>query len=435
MKRLHLSLLFFFLFISYAFSQQFVNAEEDIRNNACLSASNSLAYPSPSDAVLTDAPKGYVPFYISHYGRHGSRFLLGSDDYEAPIRVLASADSLGRLTALGQNVLQRIRLLYKDAEDRYGELTPLGAEQHKQIAERMFRRFPEVFTGDAFIDAKSTVVIRCILSMENALQRLLTLNPKLNITHDASFHDMYYMNLSDPGLQNNRMPHKAQVIYDEYKDKHFSYRRLVGSLFNDSLYVKYEVDSELLADKLYALAGIVQNTELRDSLTLYDIFTEDELYGYWQTQNAWWYINFGGCKLNGGMQPYTQRNLLRNIISQADDIIHSDNKHGATLRFGHESMVMPLACLLGINGYDLQTDSIDNLEDYGWINYNIFPMAANIQFVFYKSKKTADDEILLKVLLNEREATLPIQSKIAPYYKWSDFKEYYNSKLDAYDAQ
>ena len=33
-------------------------------------------YPTPSSAVYTPAPKGYEPFYISHYGRHGSRYMI-----------------------------------------------------------------------------------------------------------------------------------------------------------------------------------------------------------------------------------------------------------------------------------------------------------------------------------------------------------------------
>lgn len=35
-----------------------------------LSASNGVAYPTPS-GKLTAPPAGYVPVYISHYGRHG----------------------------------------------------------------------------------------------------------------------------------------------------------------------------------------------------------------------------------------------------------------------------------------------------------------------------------------------------------------------------
>lgn len=65
----------------------------------------------------------------------------------------------------------------------------------------MYERFPEVFAGNANIDAKSTVVIRCILSMENELLQLTALNPMINTTHDASEHDMYYMNFNDKKLK------------------------------------------------------------------------------------------------------------------------------------------------------------------------------------------------------------------------------------------
>ena len=87
--------------------------------------------------------------------------------------------------------------MYAEAYNRWGELTPLGAEQHKQIARRMYKRFPSVFKDSVWVDAKSTVVIRCILSMENELQELIRQNTRLKVRCDASAHDMYYMNLSD----------------------------------------------------------------------------------------------------------------------------------------------------------------------------------------------------------------------------------------------
>ena len=31
-------------------------------------------YEAPSKIVDPPAPKGYKPFYVSHYGRHGSRY-------------------------------------------------------------------------------------------------------------------------------------------------------------------------------------------------------------------------------------------------------------------------------------------------------------------------------------------------------------------------
>ena len=38
------------------------------------------AYPA-TKTTLADAPEGYEPFYISHYGRHGSRWLTSDNRY------------------------------------------------------------------------------------------------------------------------------------------------------------------------------------------------------------------------------------------------------------------------------------------------------------------------------------------------------------------
>src|SRR3712207_9376257 len=112
-----------------------------------------------------------------------------------------------------------MKLLADAARDRYGELTPLGAEQHKGLALRRIRNFPEVFAGVTNIDARSTVVIRCILSMENALQQLLTVNPQLRITHDASYHDMYYMNLADKKLEGMKFTDATKKIFRAFEDR------------------------------------------------------------------------------------------------------------------------------------------------------------------------------------------------------------------------
>ena len=405
-------------------------AKDEIFADVRLSASNHLAYPGPSQHELTPAPKGYRAFYISHYGRHGSRYLIGQDEYSAPLEVLARADSLGKLTPLGADVLRRVRLLEAEADGRLGELTPLGAEQHRQIARRMYERFPDVFKGDVCVDAKSTVVIRCILSMENELQELLRLNPRLRVSHDASMHDMYYMNQSDPVLSAGKTPRRAQVAWNDFCSRHVSRAALMQRLFNDAGYVKYEVDTLDFAARLFKLASNLQSSPLGEEMTLYDVFTKDELYNFWLADNASWYIGYGACALNGGTQPFSQRNLLRNIIHQADSCMALE-RPGATLRFGHETMVLPLACLLGLNGYDLSTSDLESLVGKGWVNYKVFPMGANIQLVFFR-RDAGDADVLVKVLLNEDEATLPVPTDCAPYYHWSDFKEYYLKKLDQY---
>ncbi len=424
MKKL---VIFALIFSSISVSAQ--QARKDFKADRNLSASNYVAYPTPEKA-LTPAPKGYHPFYISHYGRHGSRYLIGTRDYDRPYLTLLKADSLGKLTAKGKEVLRKVKLIKDEAASRDGELTLRGAEQHKGIAHRMITNFPEVFEGKTHVDAKSTVVIRCILSMENALQQLLIDNPKLQIRHDASYHDMYYMNMGDKHLDSLKRCKTANDALNAFKQKHDNYDRVMRLLFNDDNYWKNEIKAGQLNNSLFKLASNMQSTELRNKVDLYDLFNDDEIYDNWLKNNAFWYIAYGPSPLSGGIQPYSQRNLLSKIISEADSCIAL--KHpGATLRYGHDTMVMPLTCLLDLDGLGKQIDDLEQLDDQNWCDYKIFPMACNIQFVFYR-KKFGDKDIIFKVLRNENEATLPIKTDIAPYYHWNDFKAYFIQKLKDY---
>lgn len=403
---------------------------EEFRENIFKSGSNYYAYPGPQQQKLTPAPKGYVPYYISHYGRHGSRYLIGENDYDRAWKVLSRADSLGKLTSYGQDVLRRVTLLRNEADKRLGELTLLGAEQHRGIAHRMYDRFPEVFKGVTDIDAKSTVVIRCILSMENALQELKSLNPKLRIRHDASEHDMWYMNNWDKKLKDKQWNDETRKAYNAFKKRHQNYDRVMQVLFNDTAYVNHEVNAENLNYHLFKLASNIQSSEIRHTVSLYDLFTADEVYDNWMIENAGWYIGYGPCPLNGALQPFSQRQLLGKIIEEAD--ANLGKKHpGATLRYGHEVCVMPLACLLELDNCGKQVSDFERLPEEGWLNYKIFPMGCNIQLIFYKPKKGQGD-ILVKVLLNENETRLPLKAVSGPYYKWTDFRDYYKRKLASY---
>ena len=416
------------LLLTHIYAQPAYN---DICENVLHSASNYMAYPGPTQQKLTSAPRGYKPFYISHYGRHGSRFHSKPSIYNAPYLTLAKADSLGKLTATGKDVLRRLDIIRKDAENRWGDLTPLGAQQEQDIARRMYERFPEVFQGQAEIDARSTGVGRCVLSMEYALMQLIRLNPELTIHHNATHRDMSYLNLQDKNLFNLRKGKKALQQYADFKARHDDNRHLMQMLFNDSVYVSKHVRSYELAEQLILVAAIMQNVELGKDVTLFDIFTKDEAYRIWENGNAWWYIGWGASPATDSKMPFVQRNLLRKIIHQADSCIQlpQTNVH---LRFGHETVLLPLICLLDINGFGLVTNDLDQLAAKGWVNHRAFPMASNIQFVFYR-KNQKDRNPLFKVLLNENEATLPLPTKQAPYYRWSDFRKYYLKKLDEYE--
>ena len=404
---------------------------EELRNNIRCSAGNFMPYPGPTQLRLTEAPKGKKPFYISHYGRYGSRYHNLPSDYEKPYRTLSKADSLGMLTELGKDVLNRLALIHQEADGKYGELTPLGAQQQQQIMKRMVERFPEVFTDKSTVDARSSTQLLSILSMENAMVQLSKMRPNVKIHHNATRRDMYFLDQQDRRLQNTKMDSATTAGYKAFSKHLEDNNRLMKSLFSNTDYIRQHVDAEELNSQLFKITSNLQSMEVGNQMTLYDLFTDEEIYHNWKKDNAWWYVNYGFCTLNGAKQPYSQRNLLRKIINDADSCILSD-KPNVQLRFGDETVLLPLACLLEINGFGLATDNLESLDRKGWAAYKVFPMSANLQFIFYR-ESPADKDVLFKVLLNENEVRLPLKNIDAPYYHWNDFRNYYFKKLEAYE--
>ena len=92
---------------------------------------------------------------------------------------------------------------------------------------------------------------------------------------------------------------------------------------------------------------------------------------------------------------------------------------------------MSLVGLLELDGYGLQTDCLDTLEVLGWADYRISPMGGSVMLIHYRTDKN-DPDPLVRVLLNGREARMPIPTDCAPYYHWADVKRYYLRKLYAY---
>lgn len=136
------------------------SAKDEIAANHYLAGSNYLDYDRQlSTKPLTPSPKGYEPFYISHYGRHGSRWLIWDGEYTLPMNTLKEAREAGKLTETGEETLKKLEAFYPTTIKRLGDLTTVGERQHHGIGKRMAQNFPEIFkTKDLKIDARSTVV-------------------------------------------------------------------------------------------------------------------------------------------------------------------------------------------------------------------------------------------------------------------------------------
>ena len=426
-------------------------AREEIEANKYLAGSNYLDYDRQlSTKKLTPAPKGYVPFYMSHYGRHGSRWLISKDSYTSVIDPMRKARQYGKLTAKGEEVLKQLEAFYKlpvpnypaldgryeGAQLRLGDLSSVGERQHHGIGKRMTQNFPEIFKAkNVAIDARSTVVPRCILSMVAECEEFMAANPTARIHNDVSEALQYYLNAPRTGLV-KAMGKKGSAIRKQHATRKQA-DRLMQVLFNDQQWV---ADSVKAGSIMYNLFEIATNMQSHDvDIDLYPLFTMDEIYDQWRSRNIGWYLDYGPAPQTEGVMPFSQKNLLRNIIETADTVSQTQ----ATLRFGHEVCVMPLACLLELGNCGVAVNDLNELDKY-WRNYRIYPMASNIQLIFYKPKKsltshhsplTSNKDILVKAMLNEREVTLPISTNQYPYYNWADLRQYYLNKLAKFEQR
>lgn len=404
--------------------QDWTEARKEIHQNIRLSASNYLAYVDPTEP-LTPAPKGYEPFYLSHYGRHGSRWLIGEWEYMDAIKVLRDAHEKQALTERGEQLRLQLEEFYKTTDKRRGDLTTVGERQHHRIGRRMTEHFPEIFGArNSQVDARSTVVIRCILSMVAECEEITAFNPSLRIHNDVSEAFQYYLNKEphDQWIRDANREKRRKVTFD-YKREYTHPDRFCKQLFRDEAYVRYAMNAGSFMRRVFDICSNMQSHD--DAPDLYPLFTEQELYDLWRIRNIDWYLDY-----SSGQSPHTQDNLLRNFLETADTIVGQPDFHGATLRFGHEVCVMPLAALMELGHCYPEIDiaRIDTL-DRVWANYRIFPMASNIQLVFYRPKKGRPGDILVKAMLNEQEQSLPLETSQFPYYRWDDVRRFFEQKL------
>ena len=346
------------------------------------------AYPV-TETILASAPEGYEPFYISHYGRHGSRWLPDDKRY---IWVNEQFANKKNLTKLGRSVRKRLDKIWKNAKGNGGLLTPLGGRQHRKIAQRLYRNFPQLFTAEACLTAHSSTVKRCITSMDNFVSELKTLNPSIQIEPIAREEDMSW------------------IAYKSQEQRDFEHSlswplmistdRFINALFTDASHLS-DADREKLLSELHTIASDMQDVEL--DVSLYDIFTEEELIAVYDLNNRRMTLHNGDEIMNHGIAARCAISLWQKIEADVDAAIARGGV-GADLRFGHDTNLYRLLTLMGIDTKGKPMDEI-------------LPMAANLQMIFYRN---AQDDVIVQLLHNE---------KSIGFWKWKELKQQVNERI------
>ena len=355
------------------------------------------AYPIESGVdkpQLQPVPKGYEPFYISHYGRHGSRWLTNDARYTW---VNQHFDDEKNLTKLGKSVKKRLAKVWKNAKGNGGQLTALGARQHRGIARRMYKNFPQLFTSDAHLTAHSSTVNRCKVSMENFVDELKQLSNTIHLTPITQEEDMAWIAYTSPEekVHENRTNVPLMI----------SPERFIKALFIDP--TKIENPTRLLTE-MHTIASDMQDVEL--NVSLYDLFTPEEMEAVYNKNNKSMTIVHGDLIENEGIPARSAISLWQHIEAEADAAIARGGV-GADLRFGHDSNLYRLFTLMGIKLRG---------EEYNYMD-EILPMAANLQMIFYRN---AQGDVMVQLLHNE---------KSIGFKSWTELKQQVNERIHYFE--
>ena len=396
----------------------------ELRAHLDLASGNYCNYPNPTGHV-TPAPDGYEPFYVTHYGRHGARYMTDNKAYDYAITKLDTAKTLGLLTPYGEDVLRRLNIAAADASQRAGDLTQLGGRQHRAIAHRLCVNYPSLMQQAISVKANSSTVRRCMLSMANFCQELMIMNPSLTITMDASEHDMYYI-IPNDSIEIPKSETDAALYekLDTFRHQMLNGRHQFEKLFTDPARAGEFIDHYKFTNGLWNIAADMDCLpEL--GLSFKDLFTDDEYIDGFRAYNASWCL-WEGLMPGSQHSYYAIYPLLRNFLDEAD-IALASGKPSVRLRFGHDSVVLPFAFILGVKEAICGIDDMEDLHNHFAI-FRLIPMAGNVQLIFFK--KEGSDDILVKFLMNENETSIPIPTDCYPFYHWKDVRSYYRKMLE-----
>jgi len=383
--------------------------------------------PKPS----TPAPKGYEPVYVSHYGRHGSRYAYTEKAYTVLLDALRAGRKAQNLTALGERLLSDLEDFYAKARYQVGDLTPLGWEQHRRIAATMVQSFPTAFGSGSCVDACSSPSVRSIISMSSAVASFSREAPKTTVYAHQGQLDVQATR-PNSGKNPFRYQGPAQPFpYPESSEAFFlrkfpQYPEVLGRLFVDPSKALGKVSPYDFFFNYYMFIGGENSLPEAMRIDVSGLVTPEEYALLWESDNYERFREYLAYRT-----PCSS--IVDDIIAKADARL-AEGKRGADLRFGHDHVVMSLLMIMNLDGFGTIPESADELCE--WFQTFRSPMGTNIQLVFYQPRRArcaGAEETLVKVLHNGEEVSLGmLESVSGPYYKWSDVRDFLQKRVSLF---
>lgn len=368
-------------------------------------------YPVPRAAVVY--PDSLTPVYVSHVGRHGSRYPASNASARLMRSYLVQADTLGCLTPLGREFLKAVDMVISVSSGRWGDLDSIGMSEQRGIASRMYLRFPNLL-DTARIEALSSNSPRSVMSMYMFTQRLTECSRKLSVTarEGADFSPLMRPFDVDTAYLGFRARNEWKPAYDGFFASACPLRP-IRSLIGPRMIDDLSVLRELAITQYYLIAGM---SAMGIDFDYSPYYSADEYKALWSIFNLRQYLQRTASEVSRVPARIASR-LLSDIIAGADARLASGADVAVNLRFGHAETLMPLLSLMQLPGCFYLTTYYDTVSS-NWRDYDVVPMASNLQLIFFRS---VSGRIYVAGELNERPVAL-LRGSDAPYVLWNDLR-------------
>lgn len=385
-----------------------------------IEAAAGIYYPYHFEqSDFTPAPKGFKPVYVSHYGRHGSRYHTRKGYFEQSYLMMKRHEDI--LTPKGKEVLLMVGKLLEVHDGMEGQLSPRGAREHRAVAQRMYRNFKRVFKKRSEVHCLSSIYPRCLISMANFTSELKGLRPGLDFSFSTG---EQYMKYILPRIDYQGPWDLSSALEDSLRAS-FNYRPLYEVLFTDPDVAMTEgLAPRDFARYLYAAGAI--SSDLDYDNVIFENYPRQCLEDQLATKTITFYSQYCNSEEYGDYTRAKGYEILQYLVDNADKALQKGSNVAADLRFGHDTGVVPLGMSMGLKEFSTRVPAAKSPE-YTSVSY-LTPMCTNIQVIFYQNRK---GETLAKILFNERETSIPaINAATGPYYKWDDLRAYLLSEID-----
>ena len=396
---------------------------ELIKENPAMAGANMMNYHYETSS-MTPPPKGYKAFYISHYGRHGSRYDTSDVNAMYVWPVMRKAAEAGLLTDVGMAFYKDLNAVLSEQDGKYGMLTSLGAREHREIAERMAENFPQVFgkrSGRKHVLCQSSLSPRCLISMTNFSQSLDRNTQGLDFEYIAGNKFQEAIAFVPKPESAKKM---ARAKEEDVRKATMKPMEIIEYFFNDTEAALELIKNPFEFEQRLYLASCVGHLSDNGACLLAH-WPHEILVRNFEVRNPRFYLSYGMSDEMSDYQKQISRKLLADFVQRADDALKEGSNMAADLRFGHDTALLPLVGHIRIEGME-NWAAFDQVNSV-WNSSVSICMGSNLQMIFYRNKS---GEVLVKMLYNEKETTIPaLKTFSGPYYKWSDLRQYFAGLL------